>query len=228
MSLQMQQHEFRKSADEPQSIAGADGCPDGWVIATRRGVSVVSAITASAQSVLGIDMPIGLPEAGPRSCDVEARKFLGPRRSSVFPTPPRVCLGARDHSEAVVLARKSTGVGISIQAFHLLPKIAQIDRAISADDERRILEVHPECSFAVMNGGVPLSSKKSAEGVALRTSLLTARFGTLPPRPRGARIDDLLDAYAVLWSTERFVAGTARVFGDGERDARGLLMRIIA
>ena len=38
----------------------------------------------------------------------------------------------------------------------------------------------------------------------------------------------MLDAHAVLWSVRRFVAGTAVTFGDGERDARGLPMRIVS
>lgn len=48
-----------------------------------------------------IDVPIGLPEAGPRTCDLEARRLLrAPRASSVFPAPLRSMLSAHDQHEA--------------------------------------------------------------------------------------------------------------------------------
>jgi hypothetical protein len=37
----------------------------------------------------------------------------------------------------------------------------------------------------------------------------------------------MLDAYAVLWSVRRFERGQHTVFGDGQRDARGIEMRIV-
>jgi hypothetical protein len=40
-------------------------------------------------------------------------------------------------------------------------------------------------------------------------------------------VDDVLDAYAVLWSVERFLRNEHRVFGDGSRDSRGIEMRIV-
>ena len=81
-----------------------------------------------------------------------------------------------------------------------------------------------------MNGGRPLVSKHTAEGLAVRTALLEKVFGAIPSTPRGATRDDVLDAYAVLWTAERFAAGVHREFGSEvpQRDARGLLMRIVA
>jgi len=38
---------------------------------------------------VGVDIPIGLPSKGVRAADAAARAFVGPRRSSVFPTPSR-------------------------------------------------------------------------------------------------------------------------------------------
>ena len=52
-------------------------------------------------------------------------------------------------------------------------------------------------------------------------------------RPRGARVDDVLDAFAVLWSAERFARGEHVVLGrDAQQglvmhDERGLPMRIV-
>jgi hypothetical protein len=54
-------------------------------------------------------------------------------------------------------------------------------------------------------------------GAALRT----------PPRPMLR--NDLLDAYAVLWTALRVARGPGhhRELGDGRRDAHGLRMRIV-
>ena len=63
--------------------------------------------------------------------------------------------------------------------------------------------------------------------MAARAALLAPEFGDVRPLP-GARFDDVLDAHAVLWSAERFARGAHVTFGDGRRDARGILMRIVA
>lgn len=39
----------------------------------------------SEAGIIAVDIPIGLPEKGPRRADTEARQFVGPRRSSEFP-----------------------------------------------------------------------------------------------------------------------------------------------
>ena len=61
----------------------------------------------------------------------------------------------------------------------------------------------------------------------VRRRLLSTWFDVPNTAPRGAAIDDLLDAYAVLWSTRRFQRGEHIVFGDGRRDVRNIEMRII-
>ena len=55
----------------------------------------------SAIQVIAVDIPIGLPDsAEPRAADIEARKLLGKRRSSVFPTPHRAVLEAPTYAKA--------------------------------------------------------------------------------------------------------------------------------
>jgi predicted RNase H-like nuclease len=211
----------------PRDIAGIDGCRVGWVVARRSGVRVIPHLVLDRAAVVGIDMPIGLAADGRRACDYRAREFLGSRRSTVFPAPPRGCLTATSHAEANELARRASGKGLSIQTFNLFVKIREVDSQIDSDDDNRVVEVHPECAFATMSGGSPLPSKHTAVGIDIRRALITAEFGPLPPTPGGARIDDVLDAYAVLWSTERFTRQQHRSFGDGARDERDLPMRII-
>jgi predicted RNase H-like nuclease len=217
---------MRPFSDPLHRLAGVDGCRGGWIVATDRGVLVMPALTVAIGSTIGIDMPIGLPSSRPRSSDREARAFLGPRRSTIFPTPPRVCLTATDYPTALAASRAAVGTGISIQAFHLLPKIREVDALVTAH-VNPFVEVHPECSFLMMNELETLPPKKSPAGAERRAELLTSVFGELPQTPRGAQLDDLHDAYAVLWSTDRYACGEHVTFGDDELDARGLVMRIV-
>src|SRR5439155_671039 len=77
-------------------------------------------------------------------------------------------------------------------------------------------------TFAELNGGPLRFSKKTAEGLAERRALLRPLFGTTPAVP-GTAVDDVLDAYALLWSA----TGPHAVLGNGERDVRGLHCEIV-
>jgi predicted RNase H-like nuclease len=226
MQQQDDSHMNQPLAHAASPVAGVDGCPAGWIVATEQDLRVLPELHRGMACVVGVDMPIGLPAMSSRACDLEARAFLGPRRSSVFPTPARACLGTRDYAAALVASRHAVGVGLSKQSYFLLPKIRQLDQLVGPGDDG-FIEVHPECAFLVMNELEPLAPKKSPAGSSRRAELLRAVFGALPATPRGARLDDVLDAYAVLWSTRRFVDGEHRTFGDGSTDERGLPMRII-
>jgi len=77
----------------------------------------------------------------------------------------------------------------------------------------RIIEVHPEASFAEM-AGKPLShDKKSYNGVMMRLRLLE-RMGIKIPLEvdeiGGVQIDDVLDAAAVAWTAHRYAMQRAR------------------
>jgi len=208
-------------------VAGIDGCRGGWVIATPAGVRVSAHLDLDHVTHVGVDMPIGLSDASPRACDIEARKFLGRGGSSVFAAPPLAILDCLDYRTALAVARSTTGRGISKQTFNLTAKVAELDRLIRSGGHCEIVEVHPECSFRVLNSGEPLPPKKTAAGQGLRRQLLSAHFDLPSVTPRGAAWDDVLDAYAVLWSTIRFRAGEHRQFGDGQLDDCGIEMRII-
>jgi predicted RNase H-like nuclease len=226
-------------------VAGVDGCRAGWVVATTTpvgpapiiSIEVVDHIDAVLDRVrrgelvaVGLDMPIGLPDAGPRASDALLRARLGPRRASVFATPPRPLLGCRDHAGAVALGRALDGRGISIQAFNLLPKIAEVDAAIEPALTDAVVEAHPESAFAELAGAPLTSTKRSAEGRAERLALLARPFprsrAALTTRLRGAAADDVLDAAAAAWTARRWAAGTAVVLTDGALDGRGLPMRV--
>lgn len=222
------------SPDRP--LVGLDGCRTGWVAAIDGGggetallvLPDVAAVLALRASIVGIDIPLGLPEDGPRACDVAARARLGPRRSSVFPAPVRSVLGARDHREAVARSVAASGRGLSIQAWNLVPKIADADRNLAPGDP--VVEVHPELSFATLAGAPLRTAKRHPAGREDRLALLVRPFpdvaGRLATRPGGCAADDVLDAYAVLWTVRRIAAGTSEVLGDGATDETGRTMSI--
>ena len=139
-------------------------------------------------------------------------------------------LGSADHAEALRRSRAIDGRGISIQAFNLLPKIAEVDAAIDPELTAAVVEAHPESAFAELAGAPLPSTKRTADGRATRLALLSGPFpdsdDALTARARGAAADDVLDAAAAAWSARRWAAGTALVLGDGSLDVRGLPMRV--
>ncbi|MGA1498663.1 MAG: DUF429 domain-containing protein, partial [Steroidobacteraceae bacterium] len=205
------------------TLAGIDGCPAGWVAAIQADTEVELRLASRlkdlvaglpARSLLAIDMPIGLPEAGPRECDVLARRRLGAARgASVFAAPVRAALNARDYATALARHRRADGRGLSRQAFNILPKIREVDRLLASRPNlrRRMIEVHPESSFAQWNGGAPIpAGKKTREGRQQRSHLVDTRWPGLREAflaltlRREVAEDDILDAFAALWSAERY------------------------
>jgi len=106
--------------------------------------------------------------------------------------------------------REATGLGLSRQAFGLFPAIRDARAWLAGRPEVRVEEVHPESSFAELAGEPLLERKKTADGAARRRALLVEVGLTLPlVAPRGAGLDDLLDAGAAAWSARRVAQGTA-------------------
>jgi len=227
-------------------VIGADGARGGWIVAS---VSLdasesaeliditytahISAALTDEVAILAVDMPVGLPGSGARVCDREARALLRPHGSRVFPAPVRAALDhIDDYAAACHVSRMVSGVALSKQAWHLLPKIREVD-AIA--DDPRIHECHPEVAFALMNGSTVAASKKSATGAAERRALLRTALALpadwTPPRLPGAA-DDVLDALACAWSAVRIARGESITLGRSDgvvpRDSRGRPMRISA
>jgi predicted RNase H-like nuclease len=234
------------SGTAPPLVAGVDGCRGGWVaviagchpqddrpceVAVVTSVApLLARIERGELAALAIDMPIGLADSAPRRCDLEARRLLGRRRSSVFPAPVRATLGAADHAEAGRRSRAASGRSLSIQAFNLLPKVAELDRLLGPQHHDTVVEAHPELAFLRLAGGRALPPKRTPEGRARRVELVGPVLAGVAAvelaRTAGAPLGDLLDAAALVATARRVVAGTAAVLGDGERDATGRPMRI--
>jgi predicted RNase H-like nuclease len=189
--------------------------------------------------ILTIDIPIGLAEGGPRQCDLDARQLLGPRASSVFPTPVRAALAGATYSEACALSRSDCGKALSKQTFAIIDRIRAVDAALRGSPtlRARVREVHPEVCFYFWNGGRPLAhGKKSVEGALERRALVEGTFGVGAHsrvralyRPSRVADDDILDAFAALWTAQRVVRGEATTLPpQPPKDRHGLSMEMVA
>ena len=222
-------------------VLGVDGCPGGWVGAVlvpgapRPRVVVAPTVELLVETVradldvqvVGIDIPIGLPDSSIRQADVLARRALPGRASSVFTTLTRPAYLAADRVAADAVNRGLSGQGVGAQAFALRAKILEVDAWLRSRPTVDVIEVHPEVSFATM-AGAPLPGKRTAEGQQARLDALAAAGIARPSVLRGSgyAADDVLDACAVAWSAHRRATGDARwlpdppeVFSDGIRAA---------
>jgi predicted RNase H-like nuclease len=196
---------------------------------------VLAELAAGRMLCAAIDIPIGLADREPRSCDVAARRLLGPRRSSIFPAPVRAVLEAASYAEACTLSRRASGKGISKQLYNILEKIRTVDALQSPRLQDQLFEMGPELSFATLTGRPMPANKRTAEGRADREQALASAdaFGQTvrrildAPAPAGAKRDDVLDALIGAWTARRRAASLHTQFG-GDLDARGLRMEIIA
>jgi predicted RNase H-like nuclease len=115
-----------QEGDSPMPIvAGIDGCPKGWLCLTKdlatgkvqarifKGIEHLLSLKPRPDLVM-IDVPIGLTDAGPRACDLEARaKLRPPRSSSVFPAPIRPTLSATTYEDACRIGMRTEGRKLS-------------------------------------------------------------------------------------------------------------------
>lgn len=218
---------------------GLDGFSKGWVAVLLDGdlheIRFCRCI-AEALSVrfdrAAIDIPIGMTDDGERVCDLVARERLRPHSSRVF-TGARRWLWTEffDPDRANEEARQRGQKRVSRQLWHLGPKIMEVDGFVRANGSHSIREAHPELVFLRLNGGKPLPSKKSEDGVRLRRRLLKRegikavdKWLTNERIGSGARCDDVLDACAVAIAA-RDVAGCVPE-GIAPCDAYGLPMQI--
>jgi predicted RNase H-like nuclease len=233
-------------------IAGIDGCPAGWIAAialvddltavyVRVFSSIHDLVAEGPFAKIAVDMPIGLPDRvgpGGRGPERAVRPLLGERRSSVFSVPARRAVYAPD-SDYLSACREAFAASdpprkVSKQCFHIFPKIREIDGLLR--DCRDLLgivhEVHPEVAFWRLNGQRPLAEPKKLKGrrhlpglderrkLLAAAGIASAVLAAAPPR--GAAVDDLLDALVGLVIAWRLHRGLARPFPDPpDHDAFG-------
>lgn len=219
-------------------VLGVDACKKGWValaddLRAYFGRTIAELASAAARdgavSIIALDIPIGLPTSGSRQADALARRLIGTRASSVFSTPVRAALAAGSHAEATAISVQATGKGLSQQGYALGVKILEVDQW-ARTASCRVIEIHPEVSFATMAGRSLLHPKSTWAGAAERRRVL-ADAGIVVPDDIGvagqmAAPDDVLDAAAAMWTARRALAGQASShppvperFGDGHEAA---------
>jgi predicted RNase H-like nuclease len=239
-------------------VAGIDGCRGGWIVAFRNldseawhfrfARTLAEIVDADEQpGIIAIDMPTGFAECaerGGRACERAARALLMGKTSSVFPTPCRAALDGATHREAGALNRGSgpDGVGLTRQAFHLFPKMRELDALLRERPTlcQRVFEAHPELAFLRMNNGRPvLPPKRTRPGHVQRRRLL-ARHGFPSAETQwlawrrqvglpasDAALDDALDAAAVCRTALLIHRGEASHLPERiECDRHGLPMAI--
>ncbi len=239
-------------------VAGVDGCRAGWIAALQNLKSgdwhfhyaaSLAAIVDLPQrpKVIAIDMPMGFleqAEPGGRACEREARKLLKGKTSSVFAVPVRAVLASPSYVHALEANRASSDhrLGLSKQAWHLVPKMCELDALLMDRPplRKRVFEAHPELAFARLNNGTAvLASKKTAEGQHARLALLAAagfkqaqeRWGEHRNAQKLRRTDvaddDAYDALAVCVTARRIASREAIVLpAKPGRDSRGIEMAV--
>ncbi len=230
----------QEGCGEGSRLIGADGCPGGWMVATesasgeirlqrRRTAELLAASRRESVVAAVLDVPIGLRERGPRRCDLEARRHLGPGRgSSVFPAPSRGTLGATTYAEAQRLQRAIDGRGVSRQAYGIHARVALVDRQLRALGPGCCLEGHPELTFQRLAGGVPIGSKHTVAGRRARQELLSPHFELaceLDSERAGSA--DSLDALACLACARDIARGRPSWVPGGPDEVDPLLRRVI-
>jgi predicted RNase H-like nuclease len=222
-------------------VLGVDASRAGWigVVLSDAGFVVaglgrdLATLTATASaiaevSVVGVNLPIGLPDKGRRDADLLARVLVGRRRSSVVMAPVRAALELETYAEANALSRDRGEPGVSRRAYALRPRIMELD-GWARTAGLAVVEVHPEVSFATLAGEPLADGKKSWAGAGQRRRLL-AEVGVVIPDELGEAgtvgVDEVLDAAVAAWTALRVSRGDAvsfptlpQRFGDGHAAA---------
>lgn len=227
-------------------IAGADGCKDGWVvISEERGGAICFQMVPCLREValrkelalIVVDIPMGLLDKGAREADKAARQQLGSRHSCVFTAPIRPILYCKTREEASNQWFRIEEKKCTRQLWGIITKIREVDELLrdSPKTRQRIREGHPEVSFAIMNGGQPLlTRKRKKEGQLERIGLLKETFGDEVERLlnsiKASFHTDLIDAFSMLWTARRISRNKkcSRYPRTPEPDRYGILPQIVA
>lgn len=199
-------------------MIGVDACKSGWCVVHGQAdaieVSLISQISElekikTEKELVFIDIPIGLPDrAHPRNVEQVARKVLPSKSSSFFGVPCREAVCADSYREANVINKSQLGKGLSIQSWHICPKIKEVNIWMRRTDQQNIKEAHPElCFHFLQKEDNLLFSKKTMEGREQRLKILSNWFDGMSEAFDSAMskylrkqiaADDILDAMC-MW-----------------------------
>src|SRR5690349_10382606 len=142
-------------------VIGVDGCRAGWCAVVLRNngryecllfeniSSLWAAYKIHDPDLILIDIPIGLPENSNRACDLEGRRMLRARASSIFIVPTRPAIYADAYAQGTQINQQLTGKMFSRQVWGIAPKIREVDALLHMDAFARAAfkETHPELIF---------------------------------------------------------------------------------
>lgn len=228
---------------------GIDGCRAGWLAVSMDGEQAAFRLIESSDALTAIfeqserifiDIPIGLSEEKPRTCDVLLRRVLGKGySSSVFSPPVRATLMMTDYEAACNVNEAKSGKRLSKQSWNIIPKIKEVDSILQEHKAlaQHVHESHPELLFKKLNrGGAPLAKKKTDEGFQQRYDLLRKADGRSEDvflemrntlKKSEAQNDDLLDALVLGVMAEQSLYRPVRTLPlPPEYDATALPMAV--
>ena len=254
--------------DSAIKYVGVDGCKAGWIgigladdgcpkVEVCEDISDIVACFGDACVIL-VDIPIGLlGDMRPRGreCDEEARKKLGGKRQGVVfsaPIRPLVNEAVKNRLNWNQTNERSKerhgGVGITQQAYSIIPRIAEVDEALSPPNDgslSKVRESHPEVCFWALNEQRSMShNKRTREGREERIDVLRrcaqdvdgidvdAIFKKARDKYTKGQVadDDILDAIA-LAITARIVSQNPERLGtlpeNPPTDSKGLPMEMV-
>lgn len=199
---------------------GIDGCKAGWIVASidksaTLKFQLIEDLNALHQfkspEYIWIDMPISFATKGYRSCELEARKLLANRRSSIFFTPCKEAVFSKSFEEACAVNYERCGKKISIQAWNICNKIKEVNSFVSGNQHIRISESHPELCFYGLNNNTPCQhNKKTVEGKEERLQIIgriSKHYAQVicQTNIKGSSKDDVVDAAVMAiaaWSNQ--------------------------
>ena len=194
-----------------------------------------------AEFLILVDIPIGLKAGNNRLrlSDLEARKILKTRKSSIFPVPCREAAYAENYEKACEINEKLTGKRISKQAWNILPKIRDLDNLLIEKEvlREKIKEVSPEVCFQAL-AGLPMKySKKTPEGFFERKEVVKSFFqfsdelietALFKYKRQELAKDDILDALvAAITAKYGYISGFEYTPFEPETDSKGLKIQLL-
>lgn len=171
---------------------------------------------------IGHEDPSGERGDGRRACEKAAAELLGEATAAerILPMPPFAAYEEEHYHDAVSRCEAEGWPRLPEPIWHGRHRVQAL-RQQAADDER-LVEIHPEVSFTVMNelagGQGPLETYGRGWSALYERLELLQEAGLRPARSLGgvgrASPRDVIDASAAAWSGHRVAVGEARTLPE--------------
>lgn len=119
----------------------------------------------------------------------------------------------KQHAARRAAERVETKDSLRKLARIIEPDGDRVRKARQAMPGGRVIEVHPECAFRLMNGEDLIHGKKTYNGMMKRKELLEENGIIVPVELEeigGVAVDDVFDAAVVAWTADRYARNEAR------------------